>query len=167
MRAQAGDALIGHWAEEGVIPMSIAPVLFRVMEKVAPATTMGTVKSPIRLVLVDDELHVRRGLAMAFSAESDLEVIGEAGDGRDGVAIAHELRPDVVVMDVRMRPVDGLTATRLLQESDPDIRVVVLSLLDDALTRAAATEAGARAFVGKQEGSERLVSTIRAVAAAC
>jgi DNA-binding NarL/FixJ family response regulator len=135
--------------------------------KVAPATIIGIVVTPIRLVLVDDELHVRRGLAMAFSAEADLEVIGEAGDGNEALAMAHELRPDVVVMDVRMRSLDGLTATRLLNESDPGIRVVVLSLLDDALTRAAAAEAGARAFVGKQEGSELLVSTIRAVAAAC
>lgn len=103
---------------------------------------------------------------MAFSAETDLEVIGEAEDGSGALALVRELHPDVVVMDVRMRCVDGLTATRMLSETDPDIRVVVLSLLDDALTRAAAAEAGARAFVGKQEGSERLVSTIRAVAAA-
>ncbi len=103
---------------------------------------------------------------MAFSAETDLEVIGEAEDGRGVVALVQHLHPDVVVMDVRMRCVDGLAATRLLKEAAPDVRVVVLSLLDDLTTRRAAAEAGARAFVAKHEGSERLVSTIRAVAAA-
>jgi DNA-binding NarL/FixJ family response regulator len=136
------------------------------MLKVAPATTVRIVESPIRLVLVDDEFQVRRGLAMAFSAETDLEVIGEAEDGSGALALVQQLHPDVIIMDIRMRCMDGLTATRMLQQADPDIRIVVLSLLDDAVTRAAAREAGARAFVGKQEGSERLVSTIRAVAGA-
>jgi DNA-binding NarL/FixJ family response regulator len=140
--------------------------LIRVRVKVASATTIESVE-PIRLVLVDDELQVRRGLTMAFSAEADLQVIGEAEDGSTALALVEELHPDVVIMDVRMRKVDGLTATRQIRDADPDVRVIVLSLLDDALTRRAAQEAGARAFVGKQEGSERLVSTIRCVAAAC
>lgn len=128
---------------------------------------MRIVESPIKLVLVDDEAQVRRGLSMAFSAEKDLEVVGEADDGRSALALVKALHPDVVIMDVRMGMVDGLTATQQIRDEEPDVRVIVLSLLDDALTRRAAREAGARAFVGKQEGSERLVSTIREVAAAC
>jgi DNA-binding NarL/FixJ family response regulator len=128
---------------------------------------MRIVESPIKLVLVDDEIHVRRGLSMAFSAEDDLQVIGEADDGPSALALVKDLRPDVVIMDVRMRTVDGLTATRAIREAEPGVRVIVLSLLDDVKTRLAAKEAGARAFVGKEEGSERLVSTIREVAAAC
>ena len=121
---------------------------------------------PIRLLVVDDEFHVRRGLRMALSAEPDLEVIGEASSGKDGVSLARELRPDVVVMDVRMRDLDGLDATREIRSEVPEARIVVLSLLDDSLTRRAAVEAGALAFVGKQEGSDALLSTIRCVAAA-
>lgn len=103
---------------------------------------------------------------MAFSAEDDLQVIGEADDGNAALALVQELHPDIVIMDVRMRSVDGLTATKQLKEAEPDVRIIVLSLLDDICTRRAAEAAGARAFVGKQEGSERLVTTIREVAAA-
>lgn len=103
---------------------------------------------------------------MRFSAEPDLEVVGEAPDGSAAIELAHSLHPDVVVMDLRMRCMDGLTATRQLHILAPGVRVVVLSLQDDAATRDAATQAGAHAFVGKQEGSEQLVATIRRVAAA-
>ena len=120
----------------------------------------------IRLLVVDDEFHVRRGLRMAFSAEPDLEVIGEASSGKEGVSLARELRPDIVVMDVQMRELDGLEATRQIRNESRHARVVVLSLLDDLITRRAATEAGAQAFVGKQEGSDTLLATIRCVAAA-
>ena len=122
--------------------------------------------NPIRLLLVDDEFHVRRGLTMAFSAEPDLEVVGEAATGEDGVLLAGSLQPDVVVMDVRLRKLDGLDATREIRDQSPSVRVVVLSLLDDALTRRAARDAGAGAFVGKQEGSDALLFAIREVAAA-
>lgn len=122
--------------------------------------------TPIRLLLVDDEFHIRRGLTMAFSAEPDMEVIGEAANGDEGVSLAQSLQPDIVVMDVRMRDLDGLQATRQIAVRSPNIRIVVLSLLDDSATRRAAADAGARAFVGKQEGSDALLSTIRCVAAA-
>jgi DNA-binding NarL/FixJ family response regulator len=132
----------------------------------AQRNMLNIVEEQIRLLLVDDEVQVRRGLSMAFSAEPDLKVIGEAEDGECAVALAHELRPDVVIMDLRLRTLDGLSATRRIHERDPDIRVVVLTLLDDRLTRSAAAAAGALGFVGKGEGSERLVSTIRTVARA-
>lgn len=120
-------------------------------------------KNPIRLLLVDDEFHVRRGLRLAFSAEPDFEVVGEAATGEEGVLLAGSLRPDVVV---RLRKLHGVAATREIREHSPKVRVVVLSLLDDLLTRRAARAAGAGAFVGKQEGSDALLFAIRAVAAA-
>jgi len=103
---------------------------------------------------------------MRFSAEPDLEVVGEAPDGCEAVELTHTLHPDIVVMDLRMRRMDGLAATRRLHSTEPGVRVVVLSLQDDAATRGAAADAGAHAFVGKQEGSEELLATIRRVAAA-
>ena len=100
---------------------------------------------------------------MRCSAEPDLEVVGEAPDGAEAIELAHSLHPDVLVMDLRMRHMDGIAATRRLHATDPSVRVVVLSLQDDAATREAAAAAGAHAFVGKQEGSEQLLAVIRRV----
>ena len=122
--------------------------------------------APLRVLIAEDNDDLRELLVTLISAEPDLKVIGEAEDGECAVALAHELRPDVVIMDLRLRTLDGLSATRRIHERDPDIRVVVLTLLDDRLTRSAAAAAGALGFVGKGEGSERLVSTIRTVARA-
>ena len=138
----------------------------RVIHTVARATTLETVGRLIRLLLVDDEEHVRKGLAMAFSAEPDLQVIGEAPDGERAVELASELHPDIVIMDLRMRRMDGLAATRRIHSDVPSARIVVLSLQDDTPTRKAAADAGARAFVGKGQASDVLVETIRRVAAA-
>lgn len=98
---------------------------------------------------------------MCISAEADLEVVGEAADGAAAVSMAERLRPDVVVMDLHMRGLDGIAATRQLREIVPGAVVVVLSLQDDARTREDAASAGAIAFVGKQEGSDRLLAAIR------
>ena len=118
----------------------------------------------IRLLLVDDEARVRQGLRMCMAGEPDFEVVGEADEGTEAVELAAALHPDVVVMDVRMRGLDGIGATRRLQDAIPDARVVILSLHDDLTTRTAAEAAGACAFVGKQEGIARLFDVIREVA---
>ncbi|NJD65501.1 MAG: response regulator transcription factor [Chloroflexi bacterium] len=118
----------------------------------------------IRLLLVDDEARVRQGLRMCMAGEPDFEVIGEADEGTEAVELAASLQPDVVVMDVRMRGLDGLGATQRLQAANPGARVVILSMHDDLNTRAAAEGAGATAFVGKQEGIARLFDVIREVA---
>ena len=118
----------------------------------------------IRLLLVDDEASVRRGLRMQLSLEQDVAVVGEAGDGEAALALVKELRPDVVVMDVNMRGMDGITATETLCQELPGTRVVILTLHDDTATRNRAEAAGARAFIGKHESCERLVSAIRSAA---
>lgn len=121
--------------------------------------------SPIRLLLVDDEARVRQGLRMCMAGEPDFDVVGEAEEGGAAVTLAHELHPDVVVLDVRMRGVDGLEAARRLAAVEPSARVVILSLQDDSGTRKEAIASGASAFVGKQEGIARLFEVIRDVAA--
>ncbi len=115
----------------------------------------------IRLLLVDDEARVRQGLRMCMAGEPDFEVVGEADEGTEAVELAAALQPDVVVMDVRMRGLDGIGATRSLHSAIPGARVVILSMHDDLTTRTAAEVAGASAFVGKQEGIARLFDVIR------
>ena len=119
---------------------------------------------PIRLLLVDDEARVRQGLRMCMAGEPDFEVIGEAAEGEAAVALAGQLQPDVVVLDVHMPGLDGIEATRELTVSEPSVRVVILSLQDDTGTRREAMASGAAAFVGKQEGIARLFEAIRQVA---
>ena len=116
---------------------------------------------PIRLLVVDDEARVRQGLRMLMATEPDLEVVGEAGDGPAALHLALELRPDVVLMDLLMSGMDGIHATRLLQAAVPASSIVAFSVREDVSTRRAAAAAGAAAFVGKQEGPERLLATIR------
>jgi DNA-binding NarL/FixJ family response regulator len=124
------------------------------------------VTRPIRLILIDDELRVRQGLRMCISAEPDMEVVGEAADGQAARQLAGRLHPDVVVMDLHMRGMDGLEATRQVRAAIPGTVVIMLSLEDDAQARKLAAEAGASAFVSKQEGLERLLAAIRESAGA-
>jgi DNA-binding NarL/FixJ family response regulator len=98
---------------------------------------------------------------MQLALEPDLKVVGEAEDGEQVLALAAQLHPDVILMDVELPLMDGITATARLRVADPKCAVVILSLYDDAKTRAAAQAAGAVAFVGKQESSETLLAAIR------
>ena len=119
---------------------------------------------PIRVLLVDDEASVRRGLRLRLGLEPDLQVVGEAPGGASAIDVVAALNPDVVVMDIEMAAGDGITATRLLSRWQPNVRVVVLSIHDSARWRGLAAGAGAAAFVGKHENSERLIQAIRSVA---
>lgn len=115
----------------------------------------------IKLLLVDDQSIVRQGLRMQLALEPDLIVVGEAENGEQVLVLAAQLHPDVILMDVELPLMDGITATARLRVADPKCAVVILSLYDDAKTRAAAQAAGAVAFVGKQESSETLLTAIR------
>jgi DNA-binding NarL/FixJ family response regulator len=115
----------------------------------------------IRLLLVDDQPAVRRGLRMRFALESDLEVVGEAGDATEAILLARALRPAVVLMDVEMPGVDGIAAIAALRQAAPHSTVVIFTLYDHAAVRARAREAGAAAFVAKHQTEETLLAAIR------
>ena len=120
----------------------------------------------IRVVLVDDQELVRAGFRMVLDAQPDMEVVGEAGDGLDATRMLRTTAADVVVMDVRMARVDGVTATRRLVEAlgTAAPRVLVLTTFDLDEAAVAAIEAGASGFVLKDARPELLLAAVRAVA---
>ena len=115
----------------------------------------------IRVILVDDTGEVRRVLRERLDFEPDIEVVGEAQNGQEALDLAARLRPDVIIMDVKMPLTDGITATQALKASWPQSRIVILSLYDDPVTRNRAREAGAKAFIAKQDNELELLAAIR------
>lgn len=118
----------------------------------------------IRVLLVDDEAMIRTGLRLVLEAESDIAVMGEAADGAQAVTAAAALRPDVVLMDVRMPRLDGLAATRKILAADPAVKVVVLTTFDEDAYVQDALRLGASGFLLKVAPPERLVEAIRVAA---
>jgi DNA-binding NarL/FixJ family response regulator len=117
------------------------------------------------VLIVDDQALVRAGFRMILEAEEDMDVVGEAADGREAVAQARRLRPDVVLMDVRMPDVDGIEATRrLLGDNGTDAKVVMLTTFELDEYVYDALRAGASGFLLKDVPPEQLVAGIRAVA---
>jgi DNA-binding NarL/FixJ family response regulator len=116
------------------------------------------------VLIVDDQALVRAGFRMILEAEEDMEVVGEAADGREAVAEAQRLRPDVVLMDVRMPDIDGIEATRRLLRDGADAKVVMLTTFDMDEYVYDALRAGASGFLLKDVPPEQLVAGIRAVA---
>jgi two-component system response regulator DegU len=115
----------------------------------------------IRVYLVDDERLVREGLRMRLGMERDLSVVGEASDGESALRDAPPAQPDVVVMDVELPRLDGIETARVLLSSSPGFAVVMLTIHDDAGTRARAAASGAAAFVSKQANDDALIDAIR------
>ena len=118
----------------------------------------------IRILLADDHAVVRQGFKMILDAEADMEIVGEAGNGRQAVDLAEQLRPDVVVMDVAMPELNGIEATRRLASSVPHARVIALSMHKDSVYVREILRAGARGYLLKDSGAADLVAAIHAVA---
>lgn len=116
------------------------------------------------VLLADDQELVRTGLRMILSAEADLEVVGEAADGARAVDLAHALRPDLVLMDIRMPGLDGIEATRRITGSLRDVRVLMLTTFDRSQLVYDSLLAGASGFLLKDAPGEQLVGGVRAVA---
>ncbi|HJK95195.1 MAG TPA: response regulator transcription factor [Polyangiaceae bacterium LLY-WYZ-15_(1-7)] len=118
----------------------------------------------IRVLLADDHTIVREGLRALLAEESDFEVVGEASDGREAVALAEELAPDVVVMDLAMPKLNGVDATARIRKACPDTQVVVLSMHATAAHVRPALRAGARGYLVKGSGLGDLRKAVEAVA---
>ncbi|MFH8385651.1 response regulator [Kitasatospora sp. NPDC018058] len=117
------------------------------------------------MVLADDQPLVRAALEMVITETADVEVVGEAGDGAEAVRLAAELRPDVVVMDIRMPGTDGIEATRLVTAAGGPTRVVVLTTFDEDEHVYAALRAGASGFLVKDMALDDILAAVRVVAA--
>ncbi|MCZ2136473.1 MAG: response regulator transcription factor [Burkholderiales bacterium] len=117
----------------------------------------------VRLLIVDDQPIIRRGLALTLAAEPDLDVLGQAGDGTEAIARAAELAPDIVLMDLQMPRTSGVVATREITTARPATRVVVLTTFDDDELVFEAIRAGAQAYLLKDASESEVLATIRAV----
>ena len=120
---------------------------------------------PVRVLIVDDDDLMRAGLRGVLSSDEGIDVVGEAGDGRDALYRARLLDPEVVLMDVRMPDLDGITATRELLAVSPDVRVVVLTTFEQDDYIFGALSAGASGFLLKRSKPEDLITAIHTVAA--
>jgi DNA-binding NarL/FixJ family response regulator len=118
----------------------------------------------IRVLIADDQALVRTGFRVILAAESDLEVVGEAGDGREAIETARALRPDVVLMDIRMPNLDGIEATRRIAQGVGAPRVLILTTFDLDEYVYEALRAGASGFRLKDAGADELMHAVRVVA---
>jgi DNA-binding NarL/FixJ family response regulator len=120
---------------------------------------------PIRILVVDDHFMVRLGLIGAISTESDINVVGEASDGAEALALFAELKPDVTLMDGILPDIHGVEITRRILESFPDARIILVSINDTAEDIHRALQAGAWGYIPKSCEKNAIVRAIRAVAA--
>ena len=119
---------------------------------------------PVRILLVDDQTLFREGLRTLLSVQPDFEVVGEAENGERGLSLAGRLKPQVILMDLRMPVMDGVTATHRLHELHPECRVIVLTTFDDDESVFDALRAGALGYLLKDAPSEKLFEAIRLAA---
>jgi DNA-binding NarL/FixJ family response regulator len=118
---------------------------------------------PIRVLLVDDQRLMRDGLRTLLELEPDLEVVGEADSGETAIALAEQLRPDVLLMDIRMPGMDGVEATRRLRDRWPGVKIIILTTFDDDEYIFEGLRAGAMGYLLKAISGQELAAAIRTV----
>ncbi|MFJ6796011.1 response regulator [Streptomyces sp. NPDC091268] len=124
---------------------------------------MADTPQPIRVLLVDDHQVVRRGLRTFLEVQEDIEVVGEAADGEEGIARTEDLRPDVVLMDIKMPGTDGVEALRRLRALDNPARVLIVTSFTEQRTVVPALRAGAAGYLYKDVDPDALAAAIRSV----
>jgi len=129
----------------------------------APAARVGSEKKRIRVLIAEDQSLVRRGLAAIINMEEDVTVVGEAGDGEEAIEQWRRLRPDVVLMDLRMPRLEGVEAIKRIRAEDPKAGIIVLTTFDHDEDIYAGLRAGAKAYLLKDVQPEELFGCIRAV----
>src|SRR5258708_36396857 len=117
-----------------------------------------------RILLADDHAVVRQGFRMILGAQTDMEIVGEAGNGREAVTMCEELKPDVVVMDVAMPELNGIEATRRIATATPQTRILALSMHKDSVYVREILRAGARGYLLKDSIDVDLLAAARAIA---
>jgi DNA-binding NarL/FixJ family response regulator len=121
-------------------------------------------REKIRILLADDHAVVRQGFKMILAAQPDMEIVGEAGNGREALDLAGQLQPDVIVMDVAMPELNGIEATRRIADISPRSRVLALSMHKDSVYVREILRAGARGYLLKDSISSDLLAAVRAIA---
>ncbi|BAU12359.1 two component LuxR family transcriptional regulator [Leptolyngbya sp. NIES-3755] len=119
--------------------------------------------SRIRVLLVDDQSLIRQGLKAMLELETDLQIVGDADNGKVALELVAQLQPDVVLMDIRMPEMSGQTATKFITQNFPAVKVLILSTFDDDAYIAGAMQAGARGYLLKDMPSRELATAIRFV----
>lgn len=117
-----------------------------------------------RIVIADDHQLFRDGLRSLLEGAADMELIGEASDGENAIALADELDPDLILMDLQMPGINGIEATRRIVLNNPDIRILMLTMFDDDESIFAALQAGARGYILKGVKHDEMLRAVRAVA---
>jgi two-component system, NarL family, response regulator DegU len=124
----------------------------------------GTRVSTVRVVIADDHSLVRQGLRRYLDMAEDIEVVGEAADGAETLALVEQTKPDIALLDIRMPEMDGLEAARRIRDKHPDVGVIMLTAYDDRQFVVEAVRSGARGYVLKARDAEHLIQTVRLVA---
>jgi DNA-binding NarL/FixJ family response regulator len=119
---------------------------------------------PVRTLVVDDQALIREGLAIILDAQPDIEVVGQAADGREAIALASRLQPDVVLMDIKMPRIDGLAATREIKRRDPSIQILILTTYSEDELIFEGIRAGASGYLLKDITREQLADAVRGAA---
>jgi DNA-binding NarL/FixJ family response regulator len=120
--------------------------------------------STVRVVIADDHSLVRQGLRRYLDMAEDIEVVGEAADGAETLALIEQTKPDIALLDIRMPEMDGLEAARRIRDKHPEVGVIMLTAYDDRQFVVEAVRSGARGYVLKARDAEHLIQTVRLVA---